>query len=170
MGRLEEELVKGLLDTSAHYKRDVMEGTIRRLLGAVPFTDVTGLPARRGAADGGIDGIIDKFHSRAAQEFQQTALNVKVRKSGFTREQLGGFLLDMDREGIKVGLIITAGCLAPDAVVEFDRKNREGFVILYHIRLPDLLSGELQNMDLFVDGIHIRDVLNSKLREILEQP
>jgi len=169
MGKLEDALVNKLLETSPQYKRDVMEENIRQLLGALPLGTVRGLPARRGMADGGIDGIIDISHIGSNHQSVRTALNVKVRRSDFTREQLGGFLLDMDREGINSGLIITAAELTPDAVVEFERKNNEGNIVLRHIRLSNLLDGNLDSLDIFINQNHIGEVLTRKLREILSE-
>jgi hypothetical protein len=170
MGKLEEALVERLLETSPVYKRDVMEGAIRALLGAERLERVTGLPARRGGTDGGIDGILFTSGSSGTPMPNRTALNIKVRESDFTREQLGGFLLDMDREGITSGVIITAASLCPDAAVEFERKNRSGTVVLHHLRLADLLSGELGSLTLYIDSVHVTETLNRQLREILEQP
>ncbi|MFS2015681.1 restriction endonuclease [Massilia sp. CT11-108] len=169
MGKLEEALVERVLETSAEYKRAVMENTIRSLLGAAPLEQVTGLPPRRGPADGGIDGIIYISNSDGVGQPVRTAINVKVRKTDFTREQLGGFLLDMDRERITSGVIITAASLAPDAEVELERKNREGTVMLYHIRLADILAGDLSHLDIFIGQNHISSVLTSQLREILSR-
>ncbi|MGF1805849.1 restriction endonuclease, partial [Aliivibrio sifiae] len=128
-----------------------MEQTIRNLLGAYELEEITGLPPRRGAADGGFDGVIDISHFDQGGWFSKRAgLNVKVRSSNFTREQLGGFLLDMDREGISVGIIITAAHLSPDAKHEFDRKNAQGNVQLIHIRLSDILSGLVQAPNILI--------------------
>lgn len=169
MGRLEDALVARLLETSAMYKRDVMEDNIRALLGAERLETVTGLPARRGKADGGIDGVL--FSARVSRGEQvRTALNIKVRNSDFTREQLGGFLLDMEREGIRSGIIITAASLSPDAAAEFARKNSEGIIVLHHLRLGDLLSGELGAAALYINHSHVTEVLNQQLREILAVP
>jgi predicted helicase len=170
MGKLEEALVERLLETTPAYKRDVMENTIRALLGAERLETVTGLPARRGGADGGIDGILFTSNSSTAVEMTRTALNIKVRESDFSREQLGGFLLDMDREGISSGIIITAASLSPDAAVELVRKNRGGAITLHHIRLADILSGELGNLTLFINHGHVTEALNHELRAILAQP
>lgn len=170
MGRLEDVLVERLLETTPTYKRDVMEDTIRLLLGAERLETVTGLPARRGGADGGIDGVLFTSGSSNALTTSRTALNIKVRESDFSREQLGGFLLDMDREGITCGVIVTAASLSPDAAVELARKNRSGAVVLHHLRLADLLSGELGSSVLYINDIHVTETLNRRLREILEQP
>lgn len=169
MGVLEESLVGQLLTTSASYKRDIMEGRIRTLLGAEAFTQVTGLPARRGAADGGIDGTVKitvVCNGAAAQE-ERAALNIKVRQTDFTREQLGGFLLDMDREGIKVGVILTAAHLSPDAKFELLRKNKGGEIRLFHIRLSDILSGDKSLPDVYINGRRIDVILADNIREII---
>ncbi len=162
MGVLEEALVQQLLKTSAVYKRDVMEDNIRNLLGASRFTEVTGLPARRGNADGGIDGVIKIIDSNNEIE-ERAAINVKVRKSDFTREQLGGFLLDMDRESINIGIIITAAHLSPDAQAEFIRKNSEGQIALFHIRLTDILSGNISLPNILINGEQIEALIANNL-------
>ena len=164
MGVLEEALVQQLLKTSAVYKRDVMEDNIRNLLGAIRFTEVTGLPARRGNADGGIDGVINIIDSNNRNEIEErAAINVKVRKSDFTREQLGGFLLDMDRESINIGIIITAAHLSPDAQAEFIRKNSEGQIALFHIRLTDILSGNISLPNILINGEPIEALIANNL-------
>ena len=167
MGVLEESLVQQLLNTSASYKRDVMEDRIRDLLGAEPFKDITGLPPRRGKTNGGIDGILyTSIYCDTVELGDKTALNIKVRKSDFTREQLGGFLLDMDREGINVGLIITAAYLSPDAKAEFNRKNAQGNVKLFHIRLSEILSS--RNLpNIFINGKDVFSVLSENIRELI---
>jgi hypothetical protein len=168
VGRLEEELVGHILNTSSSYKRDVMEQTIRDLLGASKLAKVTGLPARRGGADGGIDGIIDITHiCQGVATPKQAALNVKIRDSDFTREQLGGFLLDMDREKITVGIILTARNLSPDATCELNRKNIEGMVYLVHIKLSDILSGAINSAGIFIKGDSLNEVLISKVKLLL---
>ncbi|EOW6672134.1 restriction endonuclease [Cronobacter dublinensis] len=169
MGVLEEALVIRILETSPAYKRDVMEKTIRDLLGARELEEVTGLPARRGAADGGFDGVIDILHLQQEELVSKRAgLNVKVRSSNFSREQLGCFLLDMDRENISVGIIITATFLSPDAQYEFNRKNLEGNVYLVHIRLSDILSGEVVVPNIFIGNDSIKDILMKNIKLLLE--
>lgn len=95
------------------------------------------------------------------------SLNVKVRASNFTREQLGGFLLDMDRENISVGIIITAAHLSPDAKSEFDRKNAQGNVYLIHIRLSDILSGQVQTPDILIGENSLNSVLVNNVRNLI---
>ncbi|MBE8605938.1 MULTISPECIES: restriction endonuclease [Vibrio] len=168
MGVLEEALVGRILETSPAYKRDVMEQTIRDLLGAYELEEITGLPPRRGAADGGFDGVIDISHfDQGGWHAKRAGLNVKVRSSNFTREQLGCFLLDMDREGISIGIIITASHLSPDAKHEFDRKNAQGAVHLIHIRLSDILSGLVQAPNILIGENSLNDVLISNVRDML---
>lgn len=165
MGRLEDALVDRLLATSAAYKRDVMEETIRKLLGARPLPSVTGIPPRRGKADGGIDGILD-VSCLLNQIWDNTiaALNVKVRKTDFTREQLGGFVFDMERESIRVGIIITASKPSPDARCELDRKNCQGSILLVHFRLADILVGNIAAQNILVGGMNIQTILTNNLR------
>ncbi|HIF9293800.1 TPA: restriction endonuclease [Photobacterium damselae] len=168
MGVLEDALVGRILETSPAYKRDVMEKTIRDLLGADELEEITGLPPRRGAADGGFDGVIDISHFDQGNWLAKRAgLNVKVRSSNFTREQLGCFLLDMDREDISVGIIITAAHLSPDAKHEFDRKNVQGNVHLIHIRLSDILSGQVQAPNILIGENSLNDVLIDNISELI---
>lgn len=168
MGILEEALVGRILETSPAYKRDVMEQTVRDLLGAFELEELTGLPPRRGAADGGFDGVIDISHFDQSRWLAKRAgLNVKMRSSNFTREQLGGFLLDMDREDISVGIIITAAHLAPDAKNEFERKNAQGNVHLIHIRLSDILSGQVQAPNILIGENSLNSVLVNNIRNLI---
>lgn len=170
MGILEEALVKRIVETSPSYKRDVMEQTIRNLLGARELEEITGLPPRRGAADGGFDGIMDIHHFTQGNWISKRAgLNVKVRDSNFTREQLGCFLLDMDRERIPVGIIITAAHLSPDAKYELERKNAEGFVYLVHIRLSDILSGDIHANNIALDTDDLNTVLFKNIKTMVDE-
>jgi predicted helicase len=168
MGRHEDALVEKLLQTTPRYKRDVMEQTIRHLLGAQQLLAVSGIPKRRGKADGGIDGVL-AVSCCINQDWvlARAALNVKVRKTDFTREQFGGFLLDMDRENIRVGIIITAANLTPDAQSEMDRKNAQGLLKLVHIRLADILGGNIVATDILINGRNIATVLAGNLQVLL---
>ena len=168
MGKLDDALVEKLLQTSATHKQVAMEEVIRQLLGAQPLDGVSALPARRGRADGGIDGIID-IQQRQNQDWVacRAALNIKIRKSPFSREQLGGFLLDMDREKILVGIIITASGLAPDALSEMTRKNSDGQVKLVAIRLGDILAGSVGFPEILISGVGLATVLTNNLRRLL---
>ncbi|WP_413164446.1 restriction endonuclease [Aeromonas salmonicida] len=170
MGMLEDALVKRIVETSPSYKRDVMEQTIRNLLGARELKEITGLPPRRGAADGGFDGIIDIFHFTQGNWISKRAgLNVKVRDSNFTREQLGCFLLDMDRESISVGIIITAAHLSPDAKYELERKNAEGSFYLVHIRISDILSGEIHANNILLGADDLNSVLINNIKIMIDK-
>lgn len=170
MGKLDDALVEKLLQTSATHKQFAMEEAIRQLLGAYPLPGVSDLPTRRGKADGGIDGVID------IQRWQnqgwvacRAALNIKVRKSAFSREQLGGFLLDMDREKILVGIIITASGLTPDAISEMARKNAEGHIKLVAIRLADILAGSIDLPEISISGVALATILTDNMRRLLSE-
>jgi hypothetical protein len=169
MGILEEALVKKLLTTTPQHKREVVENVVRSLLNATELQQVTGLPARRGPADGGIDGICqvstlingDWIESRAA-------LNIKIRNSAFSREQLGGFILDMDRENISTGIIITAGGLSPDAESEITRKNFGGRIFISHLHLADFLAGTIHWPYLKISGKNISQLVTDNLTLLLD--
>ncbi|OZI60101.1 restriction endonuclease [Bordetella genomosp. 11] len=171
MGILEDALVNQLLDTTPRFKRDIMEARIRFLLSAEPFANVTGLPARRGAADGGIDGVVrfSQLNNGLLTPETRAALNIKVRRTDFTREQLGGFILDMDREKINTGIILTAADLTPDAKAELTRKNLEGTIELWHIRLSDLLGGGRRFLNTYLNGRPLNELLAGNLRDLVEE-
>lgn len=171
MGVLEESLVNQLLSTTPSFKRDCMEARIRSLLSATPLTKVTGLPARRGVADGGIDGIVSFSQLKDGVLTPETcaALNIKVRQTDFTREQLGGFILDMDREKIKTGIILTAANLTPDARAELIRKNSEATIELLHIRLSDLLGGGRNFVNIHINKLPLNTLLADNLRKLIEE-
>ena len=99
MGKLGSMLEQFLIKQGPKYKQYVLEERLRNLLGAKPFSDVSGLPKRRGNADGGIDGTINISYSSDPHNIIKAFNNIKLRKSAITREQLGGVLLDSDREG-----------------------------------------------------------------------
>ncbi|MFT4925705.1 MAG: hypothetical protein ACI8WB_001800 [Phenylobacterium sp.] len=170
MGKLEEALVNRLLEASPNYKQNDMEQTIRQLLGAQPFTDVTGLPPRRGKADGGFDGQMTVSHL-VDQSWQETlaGLNVKVRIDSFSRGDLALFILDMDREKIDLGFIITAAYLSPDAKVELQRKNDEGNITLFHLRLSDILSNTFNLPTIQIQGQSLNTVLTDNLQSLLKE-
>ena len=170
MGRLDDELLAGLLQTSAAHKQVAMEQAIRQLLGAQPFSAVSDLPPRRGRADGGIDGVIEiELRQDQAWVRVRAALNIKIRKSPFSREQLGGFLLDLDREKIPVGLIITASGLAPDAQSEMARKNADGPTRLVAIPLADILARNIELPDIRISGEPLTTVLRNNFRRLLSE-
>jgi hypothetical protein len=170
MGILETALVRKLLTTNPQHKRDIMEDRIRALLDASPMMHVTCLPPRRGPADGGIDGIANVSRFIDGEWINtRAALNIKVRNSAFSREQLGGFLLDIDREQINIGLIITASGLSPDANSEMIRKNAQGQIILRHIFLEDLLSGQPKIDGLIFSNQNISEMLKVNLQTVLER-
>lgn len=171
MGILEETLVNQLLRTTPSFKLDIMEVRIRALLSAAPFTEVTGLPARRGAADGGIDGVVrfSQIKNGSLTPETNAVLNIKVRQTDFTREQLGGFILDMDREKINTGIILTAANLTPDAKAELMRKNSEGTIELLHIRLSDLLGGGRRFLNIHINGCPLNTLLADNLRTLIEE-
>lgn len=158
MGLLEKEIVNQLLEFSSKEKRDELEPRIVSFLSGDTTTKVTKLSQRRGAADGGIDGRIKVLRTvlnsiEDGKEIEvEAGINVKVRKTPFTREQFGAFINDLDRESLNVGLIITAVGLAPDAQSELQRHNSKGSIQLAHILLEDILSGKVK-----VENIRFKD-------------
>jgi hypothetical protein len=169
MGLLEKALVRHLLDLSSQEKQDRVEVRIVQLIGGTQGKKVSNLPPRRGRADGGLDGTV-RVHvpndllptSRKAGIIDiDAALNIKIRKSKFTRDQLGAFVNDMDRENILVGIIISASGLSADAKSELERHNKKGSVHLAHVLLEDLISNAP-----ILEGIQFRD---GNLRETVKK-
>lgn len=129
---------------------------------------VTKLPARRGKSDGGIDGVVMAVNLHGeVLESERVALNVKVRSDAFSREQLGGFLLDMDREKIRVGIIITASGMAPDADSEMRRKNSEGGVLIKHVSIAEIISGDIGDMGLLFNGKTIGELIRDNIVQLI---
>lgn len=116
---------------------------IVRVLGGDPTPQVTGLPPRRGHGDGGIDGripilirqrvIIEKLKRKSngmelpvrikEGEFDwvetEAGFNIKIEKYCFERDTINAFVENLRREGIFVGVIVTAVGFCPDAQSEF---------------------------------------------------
>lgn len=107
MSKLIESLIAQFIEYSNEDKRKL--GTrIVELIGGNAATNVSNLPARRGFADGGIDGRIkviatkinkvDKstevVYKKQEEEEQNAGISVKIEGKKFSREQLGGFKLD----------------------------------------------------------------------------
>jgi hypothetical protein len=143
MGLLERGIVEQLLELTPKEKQDNLEPKILKLLGGVPNTSVSKLPPRRGKADGGLDGrvavlvpsaLVDPGSNSGEVVDAEAAINIKVEKDKFSRTLMGAFINDMDREGIKVGIIVTTAGLSPDA--------RSEKIVLVHYLLEELISGD----------------------------
>ena len=156
MSKLIESLIAQIIEYSNEDKRKL--GTrIVELIGGDATTNVSNLPARRGLANGGMDGRIkiiatkinkvvrptEVVYEKLEEEEQDAGISVKIEGKKFSREQLGGFKLDLERESLYVGIIITGRGLSPDAKSEVERLNKEGIYRFFHIPLEDFLSGKI---------------------------
>ena len=107
MSKLIDSLIAQLIEYSNEDKRKL--GTrIVELIGRDAATNVSNLPARRGLADGGMDGRIkvistqinkvyrptEVVYKKQGEEEQDAGISVKIEGKKFSREQLGGFKLD----------------------------------------------------------------------------
>ena len=138
---------------------------IVRILGGDPSPKVSGLPARRGWGDGGIDGRTQVLDVQNQET--EAAFAVRIASKPFSRDELGAFILAMDREKLWAGIIVTAMGLAPDAQIEMGRKNREGKFVLLHLSIEDILEGNLPAEPLkFKDG-GLSERLKESLRDFL---
>jgi hypothetical protein len=180
MGLLEKAIVQQLLALSPKEKRDTVQGRLINLLGAAPNTSVSNLPPRRGKADGGLDGRVlvlvpprlISAEEPSAQEptvpvETEAAINLKIEKAKFSRKELGAFVNDMQRERLKVGLIITASGLSPDATSETERHHREGNIVLAHYLLEELLSDNPPGKGIVFKAGHLAETIKQNLTAYL---
>ncbi len=152
MSKLVDSLIQHLLLCSPNDKEKIGT-TIVKLLSGDTTKKANNLPARRGNADGGIDGrikiiseTIKKMSTstgiafeRGLKEQQNAAVSVKIEKGKFTPEQFGYFKDALERESIFVGIIITASGLSPDVKQRINDINLEGIYCFYHIFLKDII-------------------------------
>ena len=75
----------------------------------------------------------------------------------------------MDREGLRVGLIITAQGLAPDTQSEIIRLNRKYGLQFVHLLLEDLVRGERNTEDCRLLDQTIVERLRDQLRRYAEE-
>lgn len=159
-----EGLVNKLLDLTTAEKESV-GNRITEALGGDPTKRAIGLPPRRGNQDGGIDGRVPVYRKVIKIEALLTesgreevvrredpvlteveaGITIKLERQSFSRERLGGFKMDLEREGLRDGVIITARGLSPDAVVLVEQLNRETEFRLIAPTLGDFLSQRVPN-------------------------
>jgi hypothetical protein len=177
-----EGLVRKLLDLTPAEKESV-GNRITKALGGDPSKFATNLSPRRGNADGGLDGRVPVYRMVVKIEAMQTengiedvirreepiqteveaGITIKLENKKFTRERLGGFKMDLEREGLRDGVIVSALGLTPDAVSELERLNKKTGFRLIAPTLGDFLSQRIPNN-------HIKFVCdpNEAIRKILE--
>ncbi|NJL02801.1 MAG: hypothetical protein HC838_05615 [Spirulinaceae cyanobacterium RM2_2_10] len=189
MGKLQQELVAQLVALPPNEKL-VIGDRLVRALGGDPTPQVTGLPARRGRADGGLDGRVpiliqarmtrEKLKRRAdgqewpvpleRSEFSWQAavagFNVKLEKTRFERDTLNAFVENLRRETIFAGVIVTAAGLSPDAIAELERHNNHD-MDLCSLELADLLAGVVTCGNIRFLSDDLSEQLRVNLREFL---
>ncbi len=157
MSKLVDSLINQIIAYTPNEKAKIGT-TIVEVLGGDASTRVTNLPTRRGKADGGIDGrikiiakTIEKKRVKQGLLYeiglageQEAGVSVKLQSELFSREQLGGFKLDLERENIYVGIIITARGLAPDVEYVIKEINKDEIYRFYHISIKDILLGKIE--------------------------
>lgn len=156
---LVENVVNKFLNLSTSEKEEV-GSRITEALGGDSTKEVTGLPPRRGNQDGGLDGRIPVYRKIVKTESMFTksgreevvrreepreskveaGVTVKLEDKEFSRERLGGFKMDLEREELRDGVIITARGLSQDAVVLVERLNEETEFRFMAPTLGDFLS------------------------------
>ena len=153
MSLLGKAIVDILLDKAPKYKQEVIEDLIRQLLGAEPIgaDRISFLQTRRGLSDGRIDGLLEVYRKNQNKNTYkvQAGINIKVRKACFNPDQLGGFILALERQSLNTGLIITATGLCPDSKVELDKvvNARPGWLV-QHIYLERFIDGDLPGQEI----------------------
>ena len=189
MGKLQKKLVEDLISRSHNEKWEI-GNRIVRALGGDPTPQVTGLPARRGHGDGGIDGripilirqrvVIEKLKRKSdgmelperikEGKFEwvetEAGFNIKIEKDCFKRDTINAFVENLKREGIFAGIIVTATGLCPDAQSEFHRHNDKA-MDLCHISLENLLGGDISCADIRFVTSDLAAKLRVSLREYL---
>jgi hypothetical protein len=176
-----KDVMAKLLALSSKEKRDRLEERIVTLLGGDPKKVVSHLPRRRGASDGGIDGRIRVVRvaqgsatatnpggNPSAELEVEAAINVRVRKTPFSRDNIGAFINDMDRESLSVGIIVTASGLSPDADAELKRHNARGLITLVHLPLQDIISDQINTPSLRFPGGDLSATIRLNLQQFIE--
>ncbi|MGL5634745.1 MAG: hypothetical protein ACRCX8_12270 [Sarcina sp.] len=164
MRKLTESIIKEILSRTPKEK-EAIGNAIVKMLGGDPQKKVKNLPKRRGNADGGIDGriliydtvIIEKRKEKGDKQYllsrtieeriELAAFNIKLEKSKFSRDLLGAFKNNMEREDIFTGIIV-ANELSLDAKSDIKRINSEenaGVPMnIYFISLEDLIEEDIK--------------------------
>jgi hypothetical protein len=165
MSLLASSITRRILHLSPAEKQGCGERIVD-ILGGDSTRQVTDLPTRRGTADGGIDGRVRVIaHGIEAN----AGFAIRISNQPFSRCELGCLFLDMDREGLTVGLIITAQGLAPDTQSEIRRLNRKYGLQFVHLLLEDLVRGEINTEDCRLLDQTIVERLRDQLRQYAEE-
>ncbi|MGB3204531.1 MAG: hypothetical protein WBB28_06045 [Crinalium sp.] len=157
MSKLGDSLVEQLISCSPKEKEN-MGTTIVELLSGDATKKAINLPARRGNADGGIDGrirvtatSIEKisdlsgvFYKKGLRTEQEAAVSVKIEKKKFSPKAFGHFKVALERENIFMGIIITASGLSPDVERMIMDINNEGIYTFYHVYLKDIILWKVE--------------------------
>lgn len=182
MSVLSDELIESLINCSTQEK-EVIGNRIVDNLGGDYRKKVTNLPPRRGNGDGGIDGRIPIIRATKTRKMRpdgtvlydgdineeevEAAFCIKIENSKFDRYQLGAFKNDMERERIYEGIIISAKELSPDAKVELERINNDQQFNIAHIKIDEILNGNLECDFRFKVDLNI--ALKSSIHEFIEK-
>ncbi len=171
MTLLTQQLVGRLLLLPSSEKESAGRRIVEALGGDVRKV-ARGLPPRRGNQDGGIDGRLQVYRTvqlarrmergdgqfvdvgmpEQSREVVTAGVTVKLERARFSRERLGGFVLDLEREQLTDGLIITASGLSPDAETVVDEIYATRTLRLLAITLAELLTGTIPTSPIeFVD-------------------
>lgn len=156
--KLIQSLIRRLLKASNQEKL-AYELKIIELLGGNPIKKVTNLSTRRGKADGGIDGRVKVrgpkitkvkladglLYQKGNLDVQEAGISVKIQSQKFSRIQFGGFKDDLEREGLYIGVIVSATGLAPDTQRRITDIHQEGIYQFIDLRLENLLAGFIPN-------------------------
>ncbi|MFB6732758.1 hypothetical protein ACFCVW_30710 [Bacillus mobilis] len=182
MAKLHKELACRLLSYSTKEKEEI-GSKIVLALGGDPTKTVTGLPARRGNSDGGIDGRIPilievikevrrgsgTLYSDVVRQEANAAFCIKLQSQNFTRDQLGAFIEDMRRERIFDGIIVTVLPLSQDAEVRFKSYNEKGDIRIRHILIEELLANDVSIDFELVNGESFQSNFLNALKEFTQR-
>ena len=104
------------------------------------IVEALGGDARMERGDG---QFVDVGMPEQLREVVTAGVTVKIERVRFSRERLGGFVLDLERERLNDGLIITASGLSPDAETVVDEIHATRTLRLMAITLAELLTGAI---------------------------
>jgi len=183
-----KDLIKGLVncvikELDSKEKREA-GNIIIELMGGTSKTQVSKLPARRGVADGGLDGRVNViapkivkrtepdrgvWFERGEPVVQEAGVSIKLEKKKFSRGQFGAFKDDLEREGLSVGIIISASGLSPDAERRIRDTNAEGVYQFVYIGMGDLISGSVNTDPVQLECGNISEQVYQNLNKMLNQ-